>query len=115
MTIREVLESAKDQILHLDKHAQALDEEGEFHYPLFSTNKTVDMLDEVIAEDINQELITRLYDLKNAVESADAEMVILRLSQTNETLKKVIYNCQVRLSGQKHSNTYHPSDLSKAE
>lgn len=38
----------------------------------------------------NQELRTRLYDLKNAVESANAEMVILRLAQTDETLKKVI-------------------------
>lgn len=44
----------------------------------------------ITAVNHHQELLTRLYDLKNAVESADAEMVILRLAQTDETLKKLI-------------------------
>lgn len=44
----------------------------------------------VTAVNHHQELITRLYNLKNAIEGIDTKLVILRLKEADETLKKVI-------------------------
>lgn len=51
-------------------------------------NANADLI--ITAVNHHQELVTRLYNLKNAIEGIDTKLVILRLKEADETLKKVI-------------------------
>jgi len=95
MKTKEVLEGARDQILHLENYRSRPDLDDE-PKPLTSTEGSLAMINMAIAEDIEQELLTRLYNLKNRVDILrdiydinDHELDRL-FEETDETLKKVI-------------------------
>lgn len=51
---------------------------------------------------------------KGAVVRAIDKIGIVTKCPTNELHGKVyVYNCEIKIQGEKHSRTYHPSDLSQ--
>lgn len=53
---------------------------------------------------------------KGAIVNAAGKLGTVRKCPTNELHGKTyVYNCEVQLQGQKHANTYHPSDLSEVK
>lgn len=78
MTTIDLLKFVKAQLIHMEEHLQAIDQassngaETVHKYPLHSNTGALFLIDLAIQEDkqateINQELLTRLYTLKNAV------------------------------------------------
>lgn len=52
---------------------------------------------------------------KGAIVKAGGKLGVVTKCPTNELQGKIwVYNCAVKLSGMKHSQTYHPSDLEQA-